>query len=165
MNFTPKNKLSKQKGGKKNLKISFLVLISFVSIFMSGCIFDEAQGVEISGDIGYSVGSISEDQTDIQKIQWTASVGNNGEITAKNVSCKVILHPEVSSRLIDLEGDTKHIGNLESDTWEGFKGNATFNAANLSKQDMDEWGKLIEVKVMWEENGEMFEKTIPDMVK
>ncbi|APH38458.1 hypothetical protein BHR79_02450 [Methanohalophilus halophilus] len=58
-----------------------------------------------------------------------------------------------------------HIGNLGTDSWRGFKGNATFDASNISKNDIDEWATLIEVKVTWQEDGERFEKTFPDVVK
>ncbi|WP_135389570.1 hypothetical protein [Methanolobus halotolerans] len=143
------------------LKILLLVLVAFGAIVTSGCIFDETKEVEISGDIGYSVGAINQNQTNIQKIQWTTSIGNNGEAIAENVSCEVILHPEVSSRLISLEGNEKYIGDLEPDTWEGFKGNATFDASNISKRDMDEWENMVKVKIIWEENGKKFEEVIP----
>ncbi len=150
---------------KNKLKILFLVMIPLVSIVVSGCIFDETQGVEISGDVGYSVGAISENQTDVQKIQWTTSIGNNGKLTAKDLSCKVILNPEVGSRLMDIDGNTAFMGNLEADTWEGFKGNATFDATNTTKHEIDDWGNLVQVRVTWEENGKTFEKIIPDLGK
>ena len=118
------------------MKISFIVLISLFLVLLSGCIQDETQGVEVTGDIGYSVGPVNDNRTDIQQIQWTTSVGNNGDILAKNVICKIILHPEVSSRLVSFEGNTMQIGDLKPDTWEGFKGNATFDASNTSKHEL-----------------------------
>ncbi len=151
--------------GKKIFKIIFMVLLSLAPTGLSGCISNETQEVGITGDMGYSVGAINENQTNIQKITWTASIVNNGKTIAKNVSCKAILHPEVSSSLIALEGNTTHIGNLKPDTWEGFKGIATFNASNISKHDIDKWGNLIKIKVTWEENGERVEKTIPEVRK
>ena len=101
-------------------------------------------------------------QTDIQKIQWTVNIKNNGDRTAENVGCEVILHPAVVSRLIALEGSTVHLGDVEPDSWNEFEGNATFNATGLSKDDISSWGPLVNIKVTWEENGRTFEKTIPD---
>jgi hypothetical protein len=60
-------------------------------------------------------------QTDIQKIQWTVHIKNNGDRTAENVRGEVILHPEVVSRLIALEDNTVHLGYLEPDMWKGFE--------------------------------------------
>lgn len=64
----------------------------------------------------------------------------------------------MSSRLISFEGNTMHIGDLKPDTWEVFKGNATFDASNVSKHDIDQWGTLIKVKVTWQEKGENLKK-------
>jgi hypothetical protein len=108
------------------------------------------------------VGLAVNNQTDIQQIQWTVNIKNNGDRTAENVESEVILHPAVISRLIALEGRTVHLGDLEPDVWKGFEGNATFNATGLSKQDISSWGSLVKIKATWEGNGRTFEKTIPE---
>jgi hypothetical protein len=87
---------------------------------------------------------------------------NNGDRTAENVGGEVILHPAVVSRLIALERNKVHLGDLEPDVWKGLEGNATFNVNGLSKQDILSWGSLVKIKATWEENGRSFEKTIPD---
>jgi len=65
----------------------------------TGCVSDEVQGAEISGNIGVSLGSSYENQTDSQKISWTVSIANTGAKTAKNVTAYVILPPGIVSRL------------------------------------------------------------------
>jgi len=87
----------------------------------TGCISKEVQGAKIAGAIGYSVGYISENQTDIQKISWTVSITNTGVKTAENAKVYVVLHPEVVSRLNTLEESTVLLGDLKPDVWKGFK--------------------------------------------
>jgi hypothetical protein len=140
----------------------FIILMAISAIMAAGCLSNQGEGVKISGDIGYSVGSAVNNQTDIQKIQWTVTIRNNGDITAENVGGEVILHPEVVSRLIALEDNTVHFGELKPDMWKGFEGNATFNSTGLSKQDILSWGSLVKIKATWEEKGGSFEKTIPE---
>lgn len=82
--------------------ITILALTAIASIIITtGCISKEVQGAKIAGDVGNSIGYIGENQTNFQRISWTASITNTGDKTAKNVRADVILHSEVVSRLND----------------------------------------------------------------
>ncbi len=140
------------------------VLIAFIMITV-GCISKEVQGAKITGDIGYSVGYISENQTNVQKISWTVSITNTGTKTVENVRADVILHPEVVSRLNGSYMNSVMLDDLQPDIWTGFKGNATFNATGLSKQDIAAWEPLVKIKVTWTENGKVNEKIVPEASK
>lgn len=137
------------------------VLMTFLIITV-GCISKEVQEAKITGDIGYSVGYISENQTNIQKISWTASITNTGDKTAKNVRADVILHPEVVSRLNDSYMSSVMLDDLQPGIWTGIKGDATFNASGMSKQDIAAWGPLVKIKVTWTEDGKVNEKILPE---
>lgn len=76
----------------KFLEDGKIILIAISAIIVAGCLSNQVEGVKISGDIGYSVGSAVKNQTDIQKIQWTVNIKNNGDRTAENVGGEVILH-------------------------------------------------------------------------
>lgn len=156
----------KDKGGIAEMKnvITILALTVFITI-STGCVSKEVQGAKITEDIGYSVGYIGENQTDIQKISWTVSITNTGVKTADNVTAYVILHPEIVSRLNALEDSTVLLGDLKPDVWKGFKGNATFNSTGLSKQDMAAWEPLVKIKVTWTEDGKVNEKILPEARK
>jgi len=129
----------------------------------TGAVSTKVQGVKITGDIGASIGYSGENQTDSQKISWTVSIANTGAKTAKNVTAYVILPPGIVSRLDALE-ESIALGNLEPEGWAGFKGNATFNASGLSKQDIMAWEPLVKIKVTWTEDGKVNEKLLPDEV-
>jgi len=73
----------------------------------------------------------------------------------------VILPPGIVSRLDALQ-ERLVLGDLESEVQAGFKGNATFNASVLSKQDMMAWEPLVKIKVTWTEDGKVNEKILPD---
>ncbi len=139
--------------------ITILVLTAISSIIITaGCISKEAQGTKITGDIGYSVGSTGENQTDIQKIFWTVSITNTGVKTAKGVTTYVILKPETVSILNHQYKSSVMLDDLQPGVWTGFKGNATFNSTSLSKQDMAAWEPLVRIKITWTENGKLNEK-------
>ena len=138
---------------------TIFALIVIVAV-TTGCISDEVQGAKISGNIGVSLGSSDENQTDSQKISWTVSIANTGIKTAKNVTAYVILPSGIVSRL-DAYEDSIELGDLESEGWAGFKGNATFNASGLSKQDIMAWEPFVKIKVTWAEDGILNEKIIP----
>lgn len=125
-----------------------------------GCVSDEVQGVKISGNIGVSLGSSDENQTDRQKISWTVSIANTGAKRAKNVTAYVILPSGIISRL-DAYEDSISLGDLEHEDWAGFKGNATFNASGLSKQDIMAWEPFVKIKVIWSEDGIVNEEIFP----
>lgn len=156
------------KRGKKNKMrrlITILALTAIASIIITtGCISKEVQGAKIAGDIGYSVGYISENQTDIQKISWTVSITNTGVKTAKGVTAYVILHHEIVSRLNSPYMSSLMLDDLQPGIWTGFKGNATFNSTGLSKQDIAAWEPLVKIKVTWTEEGKVNEKLLPDEV-
>lgn len=140
------------------------VLMTFIIITV-GCISKEVQGAKITGDIGYSLGYIGENQTDFQRISWTASITNTGDKTAKKVRADVILHPEVVSRLNDSYMSSVMLDDLQPGIWTGIKGNATFNASGLSKQDIAAWEPLVKIKVTWTEDGKVNEKILPEASK
>ncbi len=140
------------------------VLMAFIIITV-GCISREVREAKITGDIGYSVGYVDENQTNIQRISWTASITNTGDKTAKNVRADVILHPEVVSRLNDSYTSSVMLDDLQPGIWTGFKGNATFNASGLSKQEIAAWGPLVKIKVTWTEDGKVNEKILPEASK
>ena len=100
-----------------------------------------------------------------QRISWTASITNTGDKTAKNVRADIILHPEVVSRLNDSYMSSVMLYDLQPDIWTGFKGNATFNATGLSKQDIAAWEPLVKIKVTWTEDGKVNEKILPEASK
>jgi uncharacterized repeat protein (TIGR01451 family) len=127
----------------------------------TGAVSTKVQGAKITGDIGVSIGYSGENQTDSQKISWTVSIANTGAKTAKNVTAYVILPPGIVSRLDALQ-ESIVLGDLESEVQAGFKGNATFNASGLSKQDMMAWEPLVKIKVTWTEDGKVNEKILPD---
>lgn len=102
-----------------------------------------------------------ENKTDTQRISWTVSIANTGVKAAKNVTAYVILPPGIVSRLDALQ-ESIVLGNLEPEGWAGFKGNATFNASGLSKQDIMAWEPLVKIKVTWTEDGKVNEKIFPD---
>ncbi|VVB55951.1 Uncharacterised protein [uncultured archaeon] len=127
----------------------------------TGCVSDEVQGAKISGNIGASLGSSGENQTDSQKISWTVSIANTGVKTAKNVTAYVILPPGIVSRL-NAHDKSRALGDLKPEGWAGFKGNATFNASGLSKQDIMACEPLVKIKVIWTEDGILNEEIFPD---
>ncbi|VVB87590.1 Uncharacterised protein [uncultured archaeon] len=147
-----------------NNSITILVLAAF-TITASGCVSNEIQGAKITGDIGYSVGYVSENQTNFQRISWTASFANSGDQNAENVRAYVILNPEVVSRLVDSNMSSVTLNELHPGVWTGFKGNATFNATGLGKQDIAAWEPLVKLKVTWTENGRIIEKILPEARK
>lgn len=140
------------------------VLMTFIIITV-GCISKEVQEAKITGDVGYSLGYIDENQTNFQRISWTAGITNTGDKTAKKVRADVILHPEVVSRLNDSYMSSVMLDDLQQGIWTGFKGNATFNASGLSKQDIAAWEPLVKIKVTWTENGKVNEKILPEASK
>ncbi len=146
---------------KKFITILALTAISSI-IVTAGCISKGAQGSKITGDIGYSVGYIGENQTDIQKISWTVSITNTGVKTAKGVTAYVILKPEIVSRLNHPYMSSVMLDDLQPGIWVGFKGNATFNSTGLSKQDIAALEPLVKIKVTWTKNAKVNEKIIPE---
>jgi len=148
----------------RNITTVFALMVIVVVAGTTGCVSNEVQGAKITGAIGSSVGYISENQTDIQRISWTVSITNTGVKTAENVTAYVILHPEMVSRLNVLENSTVLLGDLKPDVWKGFKGHATFNSTGLSKQDIAAWEPLVKIKVTWTEDGKVNEKILPDEV-
>ena len=146
----------------KNFITIFALMVILVVAVTSGCISKEVQEAKITGDIGYSVGYISENQTNIQKISWTASITNIGTQAAESVRVDVILPPEVVSRLNVPYTSSVMLDDLQPDIWTGIKGNATFNASGLSKQDIAAWEPLVKIKVTWTEDGEVNEKILPE---
>lgn len=143
----------------------FALMVILMVAVTTGCVSKEVQGVKITGDIGLSLGYIGENQTNFQRISWTASITNTGDKTAKNVRADVILHPEVVSRLNDSYMSSVMLDDLQPSIWTGFKGNATFNASGLSKQDIAAWEPLVKIKVTWTEDGKVNEKILPEASK
>ncbi len=146
----------------RNCTIIFALMVVLVVAFTTGCVSKEVQGAKIAGDVGNSIGYIGENQTDFQRISWTASITNTGDKTAKNVRADVILHPEVVSRLNDSYMSSVMLDDLQQGIWTGIKGNATFNASGLSKQDIAGWEPLVKIKVTWTEDGKVNEKILPE---
>ena len=144
---------------RRNFTTIFALMV--IVAVTTGCVSDEVQGAKISGNIGASLGSSDENQTDSQKISWTVSIANTGVKTAKNVTAYVILPPGIVSRLDALQ-ESIVLGDLEPEGWAGFKGNATFNASGLSKQDIMAWEPLVKIKVIWTEDGILNEEIFPD---
>ena len=86
---------------RRNFTTIFALMV--IVAVTTGCVSDEVQGAKISGNIGASLGSSGENQTDSQKISWTVSIANTGVKTAKNVTAYVILPPGIVSRLDALQ--------------------------------------------------------------
>ncbi|MFZ3383958.1 MAG: hypothetical protein WA144_08535 [Candidatus Methanoperedens sp.] len=143
---------------RRNFTTIFALMV--IVAVTTGCVSDEVQGAKISVSFGTSLGSLDENQTDSQKISWTVSIANTGVKKAKNVTAYVILPPGIVSRL-DAHDESRALGDLEPEGWAEFKGNATFNASGLSKQDIMAWEPLVKIKVTWTENGIVNEKIIP----
>lgn len=140
----------------------FALMVIVVVAVTTGCVSKEVQEAKITGDIGYSIGYIGENQTNFQRISWTASITNTGDKTAKNVRADVILHPEVVSRLNGSYMSFVMLDDLQPGIWTGIKGNATFNVRGLSKQDIAAWEPLVKIKVTWIEDGKVNEKILPE---
>lgn len=147
---------------RRNFTTIFALMV--IVAVTTGCVSDEVQGAKISGNIGVSLGSSYENQTDSQKISWTVSIANTGAKTAKNVTAYVILPLGIVSRL-DAHEESIKMGDLEPEGWSEFKGNATFNASGLSKQDIMAWEPFVKIKVIWTDDGIVNEKIIPEANK
>ena len=145
----------------RNITTVFALIVIVVVAVTSGCVSDEVQGAKISVSFGTSLGSLDENQIDSQKISWTVSIANTGVKTAKNVTAYVILPSGIVSRLDALQ-ESIVLGDLEPEGWAEFKGNATFNASGLSKQDIMAWEPLVKIKVTWTEDGIVNEKIVPE---
>lgn len=145
----------------RNFTIIFALMVIFVVAVTTGCVSKEAQEAKIAGDVGYSIGYIDENQTNIQKISWTASITNTGDRIAEDVKVDVILHPNITSRLNTIEESTVLLGDLKPDVWKGFKGNVTFITTGMSKQEIATWDTLVKIKVIWVEDGKVNEKILP----
>jgi len=148
----------------RNFTIIFVPMVILVAV-TTGCVSKEVQEAKITGDVGYSLGYIGENQTNFQRISWTVSITNTGDKTAKNIRADVILHPEVVSRLNDSYMSSAMLDDLQQGIWTGFKGNATFNATGLSKQDIAAWEPLVKIKVTWTEDEKVNEKILPEASK
>ncbi len=140
--------------------IAILALAAFITM-STGCISKEAK---IGGNVVSHV-SYGENQTNLQTIYWTATIANTGDKPAKNTRADVVLYPAVVSRLISFKESTVPLGDLEPEDRAGFKGNATFNATGLSKQDIAGWEPLVKIKVTWTEDGKVNEKILPEASK
>jgi hypothetical protein len=141
------------KGGITEMRnITTLFALIVVIAVTTGCVSNEVQGAKITGDIEASKGNSSENQTDTQKISWTVRIANIGLKIAKNVTAYVILPSGIVSKL-DAFKESIVLGDLESEGQAGFKGNATFNASGLGKQDIVAWEPLVQIKVTWTEDG------------
>ncbi|MFZ3166111.1 MAG: hypothetical protein WA130_00760 [Candidatus Methanoperedens sp.] len=134
------------------MTILLLTAIALI-IITTGCISREVQGAKIFVDAGYALGAIGENQTDIQKISWNVNIANIGVKTAENVTAYIILNPEIVSRQINIEENIVQLGGLKPDAGKGFKGNATFNASGMSKQEIAAWEPYAKIKVTWIEDG------------
>lgn len=141
--------------------IAILALAAFITM-STGCVSKEAK---ITGNVGSYIGYVGENQTNFQTIYWTATIANTGDKPAKNTRADVVLYPAVVSRLINIKESTVPLGDLESEDRAGFKGNATFNATGLSKQDIAAWEPLVKIKVTWTEDGKVIEKVLPEASK
>ena len=137
-----------------------IVAVIAMAAFIAGCISEEPEGVKISGDLAYAVGSADGNQPDIQTIFWKVNISNTGNVTAQNVTADVMLHPKVLPRLRSFEEETVLLGNLPPRNTTGFNGTAKFNATGLDKEDIAEWEPLVKIKVTWIEDGKMIEKIL-----
>ncbi len=145
---------------------AILTILAMASIvIVLGCISNETRQDKMGSDLSIAVGQADGDQAGLQKISWKANIMNSRNKTAENVSVNVILHPEVVSRLVSVEGNTMLLGDLAPGTGAGFNGTATFNSTGLSKQDIAAWEPLVKIKVTWTEEGQVMEKMLPEAGK
>ncbi len=143
------------------MKISLkMVAVIAIAVFTAGCVSEE--GVKISGDIAYAVGSDNGNQPTLQKISWNVNVSNTGDTTAQNVTADVILHPKVLPRLMSFEEETVLLGDLPPQNTIGFNGTAKFNVTGLDKDDIASWQPLVKIRVTWTEDGRVIEKILPE---
>ncbi len=145
------------------MRATFLALASIV--IAAGCISNETVKDRMGSDLSIAIGQADGDQAGLQKISWKANIVNSRNKTAENASVNVILHPEVVSRLVSVEGDALWLGDLAPGTGAGFNGTATFNSTGLSKQDIAAWEPLVKIKVTWTEEGQVMEKILPEAGK
>ena len=66
--------------------------------------------------------------------------------------------------VINTDDDRKG-GDVRINEQNGFKGNATFNASGLSKQDIMAWEPFVKINVTWTDDGIVNEKIIPEANK
>ncbi|TRZ88831.1 MAG: hypothetical protein D4R88_06860 [Methanosarcinales archaeon] len=141
-----------------------MILIAAVvlSLLLAGCITEEKkqQEVKFFTDITTMLGDAG-NGTQFQKLNWRVNISNIGGKTAENTRARIILHPEIVSRMNGSDIDQVDIGNMPpSIVVMGFNGSVTFNSTGLSKQDIASWEPLLKVKIIWIEDGSEREQVI-----
>lgn len=136
--------------------ISAVVLL----LLLAGCIAEEKkpQEVEFFTEITATLGAAG-NGTQFQELNWRVNISNIGGKTAQNTRARIILHPEIVSRMNGSDVRQIDIGNMQPGVV-GFNGSAIFNSTGVSKQDIASWEPLFKVKIIWIEDGSEREQAI-----
>ncbi len=146
-------------------KILFTAVI-ILSMVFAGCVSNEKkpQGANFQG-VNFVYGAIaslgaSENQTQLQRLDWKVNLTNTGDRAAENVNASVVLHPEIASRLNGSYTNSVMFVDIPPGFTFGINGTAVFNATGLSKRDIVGLKPLVSLKLTWIEDGSGKEKII-----
>lgn len=93
------------------MRILILIAVVVLSLLLAGCITEEKkpQEVKFFGDIATSLGAAG-NGTQFQGLSWRVNISNIGGKTAQNTRARIILHPEIVSRLNNSDIDQVDTG-------------------------------------------------------
>lgn len=143
------------------MKKTLFTAVIILSMVFAGCISyeEKPQGVNFAYGATSSMGA-SDNQTELQRLNWRINLANTGDRAAENANASVVLHPEIVLRLNDSSLSSVAFGDIPPGSAIELNGMAVFNATGLNKQDIIGWKPLISIKLTWIEDGSGKEKVI-----